>query len=149
MAYETAPRKEKKKENSRVRKWKLLRWDCCRSGVSIFLFFPFFSYHNLQNIGEKKRVYIHLRSHAAFYTHSTLPYRTEHSPKSVSTGFFFFGNSFPRLSQIIGSTGTSGDTSRSAFKMRWSRKETPCKERKTRVLGVYIYTEPFYTAGDF
>ena len=139
------PEKKKKKKTAESGNGNCCGETVAGRGYPFFFSFLFFSYHNLQNIGEKKRVYIHLRSHAAFYTHSTLPYRTEHSPKSVSTGFFFFGNSFPRLSQIIGSTGTSGDTSRSAFKMRWSRKETPCKERKTRVLGVYIYIPSHFT----
>ena len=139
MAYETAPRKEKKKKTAESGNGNCCGETVAGRGYPFFFSFLFFLIITCRTSG-RKREYI--------YTFDlTLPFiRTAHCHIEQNThqrvyqpGSFFFGNSFPRLSQIIGSTGTSGDTSRSAFKMRWSRKETPCKERKTRVLGVYIY----------
>ena len=145
MAYETAPRKEKKKKTAESGNGNCCGETVAGRGYPFFFSFLFFLIITCRTSG-RKREYI--------YTFDlTLPFiRTAHCHIEQNThqrvyqpGSFFFGNSFPRLSQIIGSTGTSGDTSRSAFKMRWSRKETPCKERKTRVLGVYIYIPSHFT----
>ena len=145
MAYETAPLKEKKKKTAESGNGNCCGETVAGRGYPFFFSFLFFLIITCRTSG-RKREYI--------YTFDlTLPFiRTAHCHIEQNThqrvyqpGSFFFGNSFPRLSQIIGSTGTSGDTSRSAFKMRWSRKETPCKERKTRVLGVYIYIPSHFT----
>ena len=131
-------KKKKRKQQSQEMETVAVR--LLQVGGIHFSFLSFFFLIITCRTSGRKREYI--------YTFDlTLPFiRTAHCHIEQNThqrvyqpGSFFFGNSFPRLSQIIGSTGTSGDTSRSAFKMRWSRKETPCKERKTRVLGVYIY----------
>ena len=133
------PEKKKKKKTAESGNGNCCGETVAGRGYPFFFSFLFFLIITCRTSG-RKREYI--------YTFDlTLPFiRTAHCHIEQNThqrvyqpGSFFFGNSFPRLSQIIGSTGTSGDTSRSAFKMRWSRKETPCKERKTRVLGVYIY----------
>ena len=137
-------KKKKRKQQSQEMETVAVR--LLQVGGIHFSFLSFFFLIITCRTSGRKREYI--------YTFDlTLPFiRTAHCHIEQNThqrvyqpGSFFFGNSFPRLSQIIGSTGTSGDTSRSAFKMRWSRKETPCKERKTRVLGVYIYIPSHFT----